>query len=128
MTWKIGDWCVFDLDIVQITEIRDGGGMSVSEGQFTTSGMLEDRLRPLTLRNKSTIEWVAYYYKELGKLRGDDGFNYPDIHQHFCNLSRRAMDGDPNDRAAQDQIMEFCLAAKKYTPMIQGVHLFRDHR
>ena len=52
MNWKVGDWAVFDLGIVQIKEIRENGSASVSDGLIETSGMLLDRLRPLTLRNK----------------------------------------------------------------------------
>lgn len=123
--WKVGDWCVFDRDIVQIKEIRETGGCSVSEGSCETSGRLLDRLRPLTLRNKRTIEWFDYYYRLLHKINGERGFNYPGIHTHFNVLALRAMDGPEDDKAPYDEATEFVKQAQKYSAVIQGVPLFR---
>lgn len=123
-TWKEGDWAVFDRDIVQIKEIRDFG-CSVSEGMFETSGHLLDRLRPLTLRNKRTIEYFDYYYRELKHIRGERGFNYPDISRYFSNLALRAMDGPDEDKAPYDEAQSFVRQARDYVPEIQGVQLFR---
>lgn len=125
LTWKVGDWAVFDRDIVQIKEIREGGGTSVSEGSFETSGMLLDRLRPLTLRNKRTAEWFDYYYRDLNKINGHAGFNFPDISRYFSNQALRAMDGAEDDKAPFDEVMEFVRQARDYVPVIQGVQLFR---
>jgi hypothetical protein len=125
-TWKVGDWAVFDRDIVQIKEIRETGGCEVSEGTFSTFGMLIDRLRPLTLRNKRTIEYFDYYYRQLSKLRGERGFNYPDISRHFSQLALNAMDGDEKDDAPFEAAREFVRRARDYEPMIDGIHLFRD--
>ncbi len=125
LNWKVGDWAVFGRDIVQIKEIRESGGCSVSEGMFETSGMLLDRLRPLTLRNKRTIEYFDHYYKKLGEIRGERGFNYPDISRHFSQLALDAMDGPEDNKAPFDAAADFFQQARDYTPVIQGVHLFR---
>lgn len=124
LNWKVGDWAVFERDIVQIKDIREGG-CSVSEGSFETSGMLLDRLRPLTLRNKRTIEWFDYYYRELSKINGERGFNFPDISRHFSRLILRAIDGGEGDRAPFDEAQDFVKQAREYVPVIQGVPLFR---
>lgn len=124
-SWKQGDWAVFDLDIVQIKELRGGNCATVSEGSFETSGMLLNRLRPLTLRNKRTIEWFDWHYNELRKLRGEAGFNYPDISRLFCSLALQAMDNEEVDKAAYDKATDFLAQAKDYTPVIHGIHLFR---
>lgn len=123
--WKVGDWAVFDRDIVQIKEIREGGSCSVSEGSVETSGMLLDRLRPLTLRNKRAVEWFDWHYKELSKIRGERGFNYPDISQLFSRFALRAMDGSEDDKAPFEEAQDFIRQARDYTPVIQGVQLFR---
>jgi len=123
--WKVGDWAVFDLNIVQIKEIRGGGSCSVSDGSFETSGMLLDRLRPLTLQNKRTIEWFDWHYGELRQMRGQTGFNYPDISRFFCDLSRQAIDGPEDDRAPFEKAQEFVRGALDMVPVIHGVHLFR---
>lgn len=123
--WKVGDWAVFERDIIQIKDIREGGGCSVSEGSFETSGMLLDRLRPLTLRNKRITEWFDYYYRELSKINGERGFNYPDISRHFNNLVLQAIDGADDDKMPFDQVHEFIRSARDYVPVIQGVPLFR---
>lgn len=123
--WKVGDWAVFDRDIVQIKEIREGGSCSVSEGMCETSGMFLDRLRPLTLRNKRIIEYFDYYYRQLSLLRGERGFNYPDISRHFSSLALQAIDGDEKDRTPIDAAVEFVQQARDYTQTIQGVALFR---
>lgn len=125
LTWNVGDWAVFERDIVQIKEIREGGGCSVSEGSSETSGMLLDQLRPLTLRNKRTIEWFAYYYRRLRDINGERGFNYPDISRHFNKLVLRAIDGAEDDKAPFDEATEFVSKARDYAPVIQGVPLFR---
>jgi hypothetical protein len=88
--------------------------------------MLLDRLRPLTLRNKHIAEWFAWHYKELSKIRGERGFNYPDISRHFSNLAERAIDSPPEeDKEPFNQALEFVRMARDYVPEIQGVNLFR---
>lgn len=124
-TWKAGDWAVFDRDIVQIKEIREGNSCSVSEGSFETSGMLLDRLRPLTLRNKRTIEYFDHYYRKLSTINGERGFNYPDISRYFSSLALRAMDGPEDDKAPYEEAQEFYRQARDYAPVIQGIGLFR---
>lgn len=124
-TWKVGDWAVFDRDIVQIKEIREGGSCSVSDGTCEISGMLLDRLRSLTLRNKTTAEYFDFYYRELSKLRGERGFNYPDISRYFSSLALAAMDGDKDDKATFELAQDFVRQARDYTPVIQGISLFR---
>lgn len=124
MKWKVGDWAVFDMEIVQIKQIEPY--IEVSTGIISTSGRLLDRLRPLTLRNKVTAESFDYYYRELKKLRGNGGFNYPEISRLFCDLSLQAMDGAEDDKAPYDEAAAFVRDARDYKPIIQGVHLFRD--
>lgn len=124
MDWKAGDWAVFEKEIVQIKEIREYG-CSVSDGSFETSGQLLDRLRPLTLRNKRITEWFAWHYRDLRKIRGERGFNYPDISRHFAALALRAIDGPEDDKAPFDEAQEFIRQARDYVPQIQGVPLFR---
>lgn len=123
--WKVGDWAVFDRDIVQIKDIREGGYCSVSEGSFETSGMLLDRLRPLTLRNKRTIEWFDYHYRELSRIPGERGFNFPDISRYFSSQALRVMDGPADDKTPFDEVHDFIKQAREYVPVIQGVPLFR---
>jgi hypothetical protein len=124
LTWKAGDWAVFDLEIVQIKTIEPY--VEVTTGIISTSGNLLDRLRPLTLRNKVTVETFEYYYKELSKLRGERGFNYPDISRLFCGLALQAIDGAEDDRRPYDNAQAFVRDARDYKPVIQGIHLFRD--
>lgn len=124
LNWKAGDWAVFDLDIVQIKKVDPY--VEVSTGTISTSGKLLDRLRPLTLRNKATIETFDYYYNELRKMRGERGFNYPDISRLFCDLALQAMDGAEDDKEPYDQVQAFVRDARDYKPVIHGVHLFRD--
>jgi hypothetical protein len=123
--WKAGDWAVFDLKIVQIKEIRDSGCCEVSDGMFATCGHLLGRLRPLTLRNKAITEYFDYWYGELRNINGNAGFNYPDISRHFSQLALNAIDGDPKDASNHDLATEFVREARRYTPVIQGVGLFR---
>jgi hypothetical protein len=122
--WKVGDWAVFDRDIVQIKEMHKNYCV-VSEGSFETSGRLLERLRPLTLRNKATIEYFEWWYKQLSSVRGERGFNYPDISRHFSNLCLAAMDGDKEDKTPFDAARQFVTDASEYKTVIQGVNLFR---
>lgn len=124
LIWKAGDWAVFGLDIVQIKQVEPY--VEVSTGTIATSGNLLDRCRPLTLRNKATIETFEYYYKELGKIRGERGFNYPDINSLFCGLALQAMDGKEDDTEPYDKAQAFVRDARDYKQEIQGIQLFRD--
>lgn len=123
--WKVGDWAVFEREIIQIKEIREGGGCEVSDGSFSTFGMLLDRLRPLTLRNKRIGEWFDWHYRELNKIRGERGFNYPDINRHFNDLCLQAIDGPDEDKVPFERAQEFIREARDHTPVINNVHLFR---
>jgi hypothetical protein len=125
MDWKAGDWVTFEMSVGQIKEVRDGGA-SFSDGSFETSGRLLDCFRPLTLRNKRIVEWFDYHYGELRKIDGEAGFNYPDIHQHFAALALNAIDAEGDaDKPFYEQAQEFVRAARRYTAVVQGVHLFR---
>jgi len=124
LEWKAGDWAVFDLEIVQIKQVEPF--VEVSDASISTSGNLLGRLRPLTLRNKATVETFKWYYRELRKIRGERGFNYPDINRFFCDLSLDAIDGPEDDKTPFDKAQTFLREAQDYKPTIQGVNLFRD--
>ena len=127
MEWKVGDWVTFDMGIGQITELRDEGAASFSDGSFETSGMLAERFRPLTLRNKNIVEGFHAWYMNLRDIDGHAGFNYPDISSYFSYLALCAMDTVDNEHAKvfYDRAQDFVRAAKSYTPEIDGVKLFR---
>lgn len=124
LMWKVGDWAVFDMEIVQIKQLDPY--VEVTTGVISTSGRLLDRLRPLNLRNKVTAESFEFWYRELSKLRGERGFNYPDISRLFCDLALEAMDGAEDDRKPHEKAQAFVREARDYKPLIQGIHLFRD--
>lgn len=127
MNWKAGDWCVFDLSVVQIKELGEGGCATVSDSFFETSGMLVERLRPLTLRNKRIVETFDTYYNRLREINGEGGFNYPRIFSYFSQLALNAIDvGDTADaKVFFDKGGDFVNAARDYKPVIDGVQLFR---
>lgn len=127
MDWKVDDWCIYDLNIGQITKINnDGNGFAqFTDGSFETSGKLLDRFRPLTLRNKRLIEWFDYYYRQLDKIPGEAGFNYPRIHEYFAMLSRNAIDNPGEEDKPMAKVTNFVTAAKDYHAVIDGVSLFR---
>jgi hypothetical protein len=125
--WQVGDWCIFDLHIVQILELRDEDGTwdQVSDGSFTTSGKLQDRFRQLTLANKAIMESFRYYYEQLKNIPGNQGFNYPRISTYFEELSRKAIDGEPEE--AFTEARTFLNEAAEHKPLIQGINLFRPN-
>lgn len=129
MTWKTGDWVVFDLSVGQIKEMREGGGVSVSDGMFETSGLrLAERFRPLTLRNKRIVETFEVYYGRLKEIAGHGGFNFPDISQHFAQLALDAIDGgEAGEKQAYEKAQTFVGRARDYEATIQGVPLFRPN-
>ena len=120
--WKVGDWAILDMEIVQIKELEKY--TEVTTGIISTSGNLLGRLRPLNLRNKVTAESFDYLYRQLKTIRGERGFNYPDIHRYFADLCRRAMDGKEDDTTAMDAANDFVRQARDYKPVIDGIHLF----
>ena len=127
MEWQVGDWVVFDLKIGQIKELRGGGSASFSDGWFETSGRLQDRFRPLTLKNKHTVEYFETIYNRLHEIDGQHGFNYPRISQHFAELALSVIDADDDQCSKQfyEAANDFVSSARNYTPNIQGVALFR---
>lgn len=122
--WKVGDWAIFDLRIIQIKELKDW--CRVSDGTFETTGALLDRLRPLTLENKSIVENFDSRYNELRSIRGERGFNYPDISRYFCALALAQIDTKIEDGSIFGKAREFVKQARDYVPIIDGIHLFRD--
>lgn len=124
MTWKVGDWVIHDLELGQIKEIRENGCATFCDGFFETSGQILDYFRPLTLRNKRIAETFDIYEKRLRDIDGETGFNYPDIHRHFCRLALEAIDGK-DEKPPHELAQKFILAARNHTPVIQGVRLFR---
>lgn len=130
MTYKENDWAIFEMNIVQVTELRENGGITVSDGSFNTSGNASNimgRMRDLTLRNKRIAEAFEYYYKELRKINGEGGFNYPDIHGYFSEICLEAMDA-PDGEETYEKAAAFVKSAKQYEPIIDGVKLFRSAR
>ena len=126
--WKKGDWAIYDRRIVQITSVKDKQVCEVSDGVLNTcSTGLEARLRPLTLTNKGVVESIEWWYRDLRKIRGEGGFNYPDISRYFSDLALRAIDTQP-DNNAMNKASNFVRAARDYTPVIDGVLLFREPR
>lgn len=128
MEWKVDDWCVFDFDIGQIKRL-DGKFGEFTEGQFSTSGQIVERFRPLTLRNKCVAENMQYWYRELNKIDGERGFNYPRICQYFHDLALQVMDTPEEEKKAVEAIWQkardFVSSAKNYEKNIDGVQLFR---
>lgn len=115
--FQVGDWVVFDLRVGQITE--PGDWQEFSDGTISTSGRLIDRFRPLTLRNKAITETFDYWYRELGKIDGEQGFNYPRISQHFWALALEAIDSE-DASVANQKARDFVDAARHYEPEIPG--------
>lgn len=124
MDWKVGDWVAFDLSIVQIKELREGGCVTISDSFFETSGQLLERLRPLTLKNKRVVETFDIYYNRLKQIDGEAGFNYPDISSYFCHLALLAMDHE-DEKEFHDKANQFIASARDYASIIHGVRLFR---
>lgn len=123
--FKAGDWVVFDLRVGHVRESK-GDWDEFSDGTITTSGRLQDRFRPLTLRNKVIAETFDYYYRQLNEIDGNAGFNYPDISQHFAHLALDAMDANEDDAGqSYDAAAQFVSDARDYKPEIQGIALFR---
>jgi hypothetical protein len=120
--WKVGDWAILDMDIVQIKKLDEW--VEVTTGIISTSGHLLDRLRPFNLRNKVTAESFEYLYRQLKTIRGERGFNYPDISRYFADLCCEAMDGEEDDTSAMDAASDFVRRARDYQPVIDGVDLF----
>lgn len=129
MNWKAGDWVVLDRKVGQIKEMKDNGVAIFSDGMFETSGMgLATRFRPLTLRNKYIAESMEYKYRQLDKMDGSAGFNFPDISRYFAQLVTDAIDAEPKspeEADAFERANKFLQAASEYKPMIDGVLLFR---
>lgn len=123
--WKAGDWCIYEMKIVHINKIEPY--VEYTDGVICGSGgRLKEDFRPLTVRNKQIIESMDYYYDLLGEQDGSAGFNFPDIHRYFAQISRDAIDGDDEAiKTAIKKAQDFFSAARDYEKVIDGVRLFR---
>lgn len=122
--FKQGDWVIHDRKIGKIKSIREEGFASFTDGYFETSGRILDDCRPLTLESKVAAENFDYYYRELRKIDGSGGLNYPDINRHFSALCLKAIDCPDDWKSIQDEAIAFIREARDYRPVIQGVKLF----
>ena len=122
--WKDGDWVIHDRDIGQIKKVEDGY-IVFSTGFIETSGKLTDRIRPLTIRNKTIAESMEGWYKELKDIPGNAGFNYPDINNYFTYLALMAMDDAEKEQESFKIAKEFIEQARDYKKTIHGIDLFR---
>lgn len=124
MTFNTGDWCIYDLEIVQIMATEPY--VEYSTGFIRGGNATRGNLRPLTLQNKVIIESMDSYYERLRDMDGSVGFNSPDISRYFADLSRTAIDGDKKQsEAAFEKAQAFVRAARDYQKIIDGIALFR---
>lgn len=73
-------------------------------------------------------------YKELNKLPGSNGLNWPDIHRRFCYLCFEAID-NAKDKYKEGEINEYLDKGNKFANQIReklngsnevdGIKLFR---
>jgi hypothetical protein len=126
--WKVNDWCVFEWNICQITKIEDNW-MEVSDGNFSTSGNLNDRLFPLTLRNKAICHNFKYWSDEIHKMRD---LNFPEIHNHMVDLFGRCVGTEDKKKIEKIyfELADFVnkikdLTAQKRSNIVSGVQIFR---
>jgi hypothetical protein len=124
MNYKVNDWVVFDMKIGQVTRVEKNW-IEFSDGFFTTSGVLKERIRPLTLLSKNITESMEVIYRGLKEIDGHNGFNFPAISSYFWQLALQAIDEESNEplKTAHDFVDE----ARDYKPMIQGAKLFRPN-
>jgi len=123
--FKVGDWVICGKDIGQIKRLDDNGVDEFSNGWTDRSGTgLSKKFRALTLENKRVVESISARYDLLREIDGEAGFNYPDISEYFDQLVLTCIDY-VNLTEAILKATAFVEAAKKYTPVIDGVRLFR---
>lgn len=121
---KTGDWCVYGLDIVQV--IATEPYLEYSTGIIRGGNASREHMRPLTLEGKVAVETMDHYYQMLRDMDGSAGFNYPGISNYLSGLALDVIDGDEAEaKAAYGKAQEFTRAARDYTPIIDGVRLFR---
>jgi hypothetical protein len=125
MQFRPGDWCIYEMDIVQIKKMEPH--VEYSNGIIAGSGRgLAQFFRPLTLENKVIAETMDHYYEKLRDMDGSAGFNFPDICRYFSDLVLDAIDGgDDACRAAYEKAKNFVRLANDCQKVIDGVHLFR---
>lgn len=95
--WKLGDWCICDMQIKQIVAIDKEKlePYTVSNG-YINSGICfwKERLFPLTLRNKNIAEYFNKLYEELRKYKN---LNLSILRQYFECKSIECMKGTQKD-------------------------------
>lgn len=81
--YKIGDWCFFEFDLYQITEIKDGQIRGITDGTIDMGGNLTSRCVPLTLNNKRVSDFVMDEYIGTRRTAGGTNINLAEIKNEF---------------------------------------------
>lgn len=110
--WKVGDWCFFDYELVQIQKVENGNVRSVSTGIIGSSGNLSERCFPLSLE---IVRLSGYAKSWSDKLRSvtPSVLNYPDIHRKLVEIWVEGCESIANEDAEKttyESLRVFCEA------------------
>ena len=132
INWKLGDWCICEMEIKQITEIDKDTLLPISVccGNFRTGCRdWTPHLFPLTLRNKNIAMYFRHLYDELH--RKCRNLNFPDLNRYFWDKCNKCLSSeDPNEvRKLCDEIQKFQddiihAANTTLSTKIDGVEIF----
>ena len=133
--FSVGDWALFEHNIVQIKKTKDNRVTSVSDGSIETGGWdLSDCLFPLTIEGKSCADWFHYHYIELHREEGSNKLNWPDLSRKIVDLwadTMLVLGDEEKTRASYDKASEFFrevktkLADVRRLTTTDGLKLFR---
>jgi hypothetical protein len=131
--FKIGDWCFYEAELVQIKRMEGNKICEVTTGTINTSSSdLSEVCFPLELPIKRISDGVEWYKKEFHRL-GSPGLNHPDINRKVNRLWANTCNHLENDKLFQsswEEVEKFCNAViKKINDLksedVDGVNLFR---
>jgi hypothetical protein len=126
--WKLNDFCFWEYELVQITEIKDGRIREVTTGYISAgSSDFSDRILPITIKTKIISEAFKEYSNRLHSM--NCGLNYPDIHRYLVNKWYEACLLNNNEaiKIIYDEINKFILDLKEitYSKTVNGIKVFR---
>jgi hypothetical protein len=133
VNWKLGDWCICEMEIKQITQIDKDTLLptTVSCGYFNTGcSDWTPHLFPLTLRNKTIAAFYRRLYDELHKKCRN--LNFPDLNRYFwskCDECLSAKEPDKVGKMCEEiqRFQESIISAtdNALSTRIDGVEIFR---
>jgi len=128
-----GEWCFYDFELCQVTEVEENRITEVQDGIATHSGSdLSETCYPLEMSVKRISDSVAYWSDKFHELK-NNALNHPDLHRELIEMWVELCENRDNEarlRKLYDKLNDFGRSVLQRVHELSleevgGVYLFR---